>query len=478
MKKIFIIVSIFVMMVMLTSCSDSYDLYILNSSKEYEQALNETVKVYEEETGIKIKIETVPIDSNYERYLVSELDSRNPPDIYSVNSLYGLEYLVNNEQIMDISTSKNEKLKILQDGVEPQYKLTLEGTEYLIPYGIDSVGLIVNKQMVSDLFVEDAELVLADMKKATYYEFEYFVKSLDKYIKTGNLTTITLNGNPYNFKPEKTGLAQSLNSVFATPDSAYIYVDLLLNIPLATTFKTSEEVFNATPMQINKLAQPLRAYTKTLDLITSSMSNKAGVVKKGDQGKTGTYNYRQSIETFASNKSLLLVQKSSSYNDICELNSSMKNNLDIVPFKIVLESSDISTQVSVSQINNSITVFSPNYFAINSNSSKKEIEKATDFIIWLNTTPEGQECLINYLGLVPFSLNSDNQTELNSLMISTQQYIDDNQTIVATSQGLPANLTDIIFAKLTGIMLMEEWTSDTYTQMSNFIIGQWINSID
>jgi raffinose/stachyose/melibiose transport system substrate-binding protein len=464
-----------------STTKDSYDIYLFNSKLEIANSLDALAELYEQETGVKIKTFTPESGSDYMAQLNEQLDHKGAPSIFTLQGISELNEALLNESVLDFNTIDNTKFKIFQDSIPNELKLNMQSSSYGIPYGIDGYGFIVDRQLISDLFEQDVDVVIDDIIASDYYEFQNLVLTLEDYIRLDLKKDITLNFNKYTLQDNKSDLVKSLEGIFIVMGAEpWTYIDNAINIPLSTIFSSQMSVFYASALEIKDLYQPLRAYAKTLDLMTSYMIDQNGATTRSEEFINPSNNdFFNAIKIFSENKAMFMQSNSSIYNELLLLNEQQANRLEFIPIKNLLNQKNILVEKAVSDIYKSIPVSVTSYYAINGKSSKKEQELAMNFLLWLNRSDSGRNFILNSFNFIPYDGNEYNESVKNPLGNSILKYMSNNNTLSTPSLGMPHEvLQNIQFALKSDYMVQKIWTSDDYTDISNLIIDEWTNFIE
>ena len=459
--------------------SKDYDFYIFNSKGENAEAMQKAVDAYSEKTGFKVKVFSLGAGTNSSETLRAEMNSKNKPALFSIVNIRELEEWKEGGFALDLSTVEDADFKALHDDLADSLKLTSDGKSYGIPYNVEGYGYIVDTKMLADLFgPENVDELLADFKKASYDEFESFVEKIDAYIKTTKVDTVTLNGKKYTLLDEKTGLAKNLTGVFALAGSEkWTYGDHMINIALDAVFASPSEAKNADSATIDSLRNPFIAYAKALDFKSSYVAGDNGPLKRGSQMINSTTNgYDAAVERFANHKALFIKQGNWAYTNIEKSNSEIVDSLTFLPIKMPFNDADIKVKsLNAEKMNRSISVFVPNYYAINAKASKEEQEKAIDFLVWLNTTNEGKKFITEDMAFIPYNAEPSVTKLDNSLGDSIIQYMHSGDIITNAFAGTPSNWS----GETVGLEIMEkyltkeEWTEKDYEAIADYAIKSY-----
>lgn len=463
------------------SGNKDYDFYIFNTKGENAEAMQAAVDAYEAETGLTIKLFSLGSGTNSADTLRAEMNSKNKPAIFSIMNIQELAEWKEGGFATDLNTlTSNESFKALHDALPDNLKLTTDGTDsYGIPYNVEGYGYIVDTLMLADLFgADNVDAFLADCKLSTYDEFAAMVETLDDYIQNGTAGTVTVNGNDYALAAEKTGLAQNLTGVFSVAGSEkWTYGDHMVNIAIDTVFQNPSAAKNATAEELDQLKNPLIAYAKALDLKTSHVAGDSGPLSRGPEMINSTTNgYDPAVQKFADHKAIFMKQGNWVYTNIEKVNPEIVKTLTFIPVKMPFSQSDIKVSgLTVEQMERSIPVFVPNYYAINAKVSEEEQNMAMDFLVWLNTTEEGQKFITEDMAFIPYNADPSTTQLGNSLGDSIIQYMADGDTITNAYAGAPINWA----TETLGLEIMEkyltkaEWTEEDYNAIADYAISSW-----
>lgn len=414
------------------SSDNDYDFYIFNAKGENADALAAAVDTYEAETGLTIKIFSLGSGTPTEEALRVDMSSDHKPAIFGI--------------------------------MDPQ----------ALKEWVEGYGYIVDKEMIAALVGEDnVDSFIEKYKTATYDEFADFVEKVNAYIKDGKGNDFALSGQTFSLLAEKNEKAEKLEGVFSVAGSEkWTYGDHLINIPIDSVFPNVAAAVNATDEQLDKLYNPMVAYAKTLDLITSH-----AVSERGPEFINSTTNgYDAAVANFANGKTLFIKQGNWCYTNIKNANSEIVDTLTILPIKMPFEQGDIAVDgLTVEHMNSSIPVFCGNYYVLNKQVSQHELEEAQKFLVWLNTSEEGQHYVTEEMAFIPYNADPATTVLGNSLSDCIIGYMSEGNTLTNAYAGAPARWATEVF----GLKIMEEyltkpeWTEQDYEDIANYTIASW-----
>ena len=289
-------------------------------------------------------------------------------------------------------------------------------------------GYIVDTEMLAALFGEDqVEAFIAAFKTATYEEFEAMVHTLTAYIKEGTAGTVKLSGQEFALATEKTGKAASLEGVFSVAGSEkWTYGDHMINVAIDAVFENSVAASEATMEQLEAGKGAFEAYAKALDLKTSNATTERGP----ELINATTNGYDPAVATFANSKALFFKNGNWCYTNIEKANADIVDTLTFLPIKMPFTQDDIKVEgLTVEHMASSIPVFVPNYYCINDKVSDEEKELAQEFLVWLNTSEEGQKFVVEDMAFIPYNADPATTSAGYSLGDSIISYMAEGNTL-------------------------------------------------
>jgi raffinose/stachyose/melibiose transport system substrate-binding protein len=485
MKKLMVIAAVFAV-IMTVGCSKKsgkdYDIYWFNAKGENAAQVDALAKAYETETGVKIKTFSIGAGTEQNQPMMTEMNSKNPPTIFSLQGINTLAMWLEGGYVQDFSqVENNPTFTKLANNIGQDLRLTLGGsTNYGIPYNVEGYGYIVDKKMLGDLFgLSDVMPMIDDIKGATYTEWEGFVNAIDAWIKSPSASAVKLNGKSYNLASAKTDLSGRLNGVIVLMGAQrWTYGDHFVNIALNATFATVNDALNATEAQVRLIRGPMLAYAKALDFKTRHLAGKNGPAQRGqDLVSDANFGYDQTVQIFAEGKALLLKQGNWAYNNIAAVDKDAAGRLYFLPVKMPFTQADITVPgMTIEKMERSIPVFVPNYYAVNAMCPEEEKQKAYDFLVWMNTSPTGQKFIVDDMAFIPYNADPAVTQVPNSLGNSILDYMKHGDTIGDRYHGAPGtwpgdNLGAFIMERY---LVKPDWNAADYDIIADFAVNKWI----
>lgn len=464
------------------------ELYIYNSKGENAEQFEQIAKEYEKVSGIKVKVVTIGSGTDHMATLRAEINSKQPPDIFTVQSISELQEWKDGEIVVNFSDSEEltPEFKELAENIDSRLRLTTDGANsYGVPYCIEGYGYIVDKQMLADLFgLTETDDILKDIRLCTYEEWENLIKTTASYITTGQSAALTINGKLYNLASGKTGLAQNLTGIFAVAgdeNGKWTYSDHMLNVALNAVFENPAAAKLADEATIYSAQNALIAYAKALDLKTQYAAGENGMITRGSDMISTSNNYEAAIEKFTGSKAIFMKNGNWVYNDIKANNPEMAERLYFLPVKMPFNQEDITVEgYTVDQMNSTIPVFVPMYYAINNNVSTAHKQAAQDFLVWLNTSETGLKYITEDCAFIPYNIDAQTTTGNYSLATSIIDYFKLGSTLSDPYHGTPNSWSSNIVGKklYESYMTKEVWTEQDYKDIASYALKQWVDNLE
>ena len=459
-----------------------YDIYVYNSKGENAAQFAAMCAAYEAETGVRVKNFSIGSGQDHMETLRSEMNSRQMPSIFSIQGIKELAEWSQGGFALDLNTVTGGNFGKMASDIPLGLRLTSDGsTSYGIPYNVEGYGFIVDRDMLSEIFNPiPVDAVLADIKAASYEEWEALVKAIDAWIAYPRAMEVKLNGNTHKLAAKKGKLSEKLNGVFAVMGAEkWTYGDHFINVALNAVFANDIEANQADEATIKSLKGAFLAYAKALDLKTSYLAGARGKAVRGqDFVSSANFGYDQAVQIFADSKAVFFKQGNWAFGNIEAVNKAQAARLEFVPVKMPYQKQDIKRAdgTTVEMLNSSIPVFVPNYYAVNAMVPKSEQQKAFDFLYWMNNSETGKRFVVEEFAFIPYNADPTATTVPNSLGNSIIDYIASGHTLTAPYQGAPASWS----GDVVGLRVMESyltkrnWTKADYETIADYAIDQWI----
>lgn len=381
MKKIISVIMVAALLsTFLTACNgkktnnEAVIIRFLNFKPEVAKVYEEIARIYKEETGVTLIVETAA-SGNYEQTLSAKMGTDEAPTLFQINGPKGLENW--KEYCSDMSDTDLYKHLIDKD-----LALTDGGQVYAIPYVLEGYGIIYNEEITDKYFALD--------NRSTSF------KSMEEINNFEKLKELTED-------MQKNASSLGIEGVFASTSlktgEAWRWNSHLANIPIYYEFK--DKNIDLTSDATKKISFDYSENMKNIfDLyINNSVSDKKILGSKITD---------ESMAEFALGRCAMVQNGNWAWSQISDVKGNVvkEDKIKFLP---------IYTGVTDEE-NQGLCIGTENYFAINSKATDEEKRETSKFIYWLFSSDKGKEYVLNKLELIsPFDTFSENETPSDPL---------------------------------------------------------------
>ncbi len=372
-KLISILLSLFIFTSVFTACSRENNtgnntsaqkvttIRFLNFKPEVANVYDKIAKAYEQETGVKVVVETAA-SGNYEQTLTAKMGTDEAPTLFQINGPKGYTNWKN--YCADLSDT--ELYKHLTD---KNLAITVDGKVYGIPYVVEGYGIIYNKEITDKYFKsENKTTKLNSMEEIKSFSalkevVEDMQKNADKLGIKGVFATTSM----------KTG-------------EDWRWHTHLANIPVYYEFNK-----NNIDLSSEETAKIEFMYSENFKNIFDLYINNSTTDKK----VLGSKVVDESMAEFALGQCAMVQNGNWAWGQIKNVkgNTVKPENIKYLPIYMGFENEE----------NQGLCIGTENFFAINSKASEEEQKATEDFIYWLFSSEKGKTFVINELDLIsPF----------------------------------------------------------------------------
>jgi len=363
-KKIYLVFITILMILLSVSCvkeDDENTIRYLNFKPEIAGVFDEISSVYEEETGVKLIVETAASGS-YESTLQARMSTSEAPTIFQINGPVGYKSWKN--YCADLTDS--ELYKHLTD---KDLAIKSNGKVYGIPYVVEGYGIIYNKEITDAYF--------SSSWKSTSYT------SMDE---VNNFTKFKEVVEDMQANKDKLGITGVFASTSLKTGEDWRWQTHLANIPISYEFINNNVDLN-TDAYKEVTFQYSDNYKKIFDLyLENSVTNKT---------QLGTVTVSDSMSEFALGKCAMVQNGNWGASQVLNVtgNKVKEENIKFMPIYTNMEGEE--TQ--------GLSIGTEGFICVNSKASEEKQKLAKDFLYWLYSSEKGKDYVINKLGFIaPF----------------------------------------------------------------------------
>ena len=426
--------------------SSNYDFLIYNTEPSLEKCFEKLVDEYKNMSGIVPSVITKDVEMLYN----FNNNDENVPDIFMIKNSEELKSQNQYGNILDFLNASEKTFQEVMKGIPEMLRLKINSLNNCgVPLSINGFGWVVNKNLLSSIFGEEAyKNVINDLITCSYDDFVNFVND----IKSSNLTT--LNGNSYSINRKS---LESMIEVFSI--TADFSVPKLLNIVFAGAFESPSDLSYIE--NISNLTGKFSDWMHMLDIVTSNTAFKRGKdfisLDKNSRSKA--------IKDFSDGKFLFLLSDDSDFDEIKKTNSEVASHLMFIPIKIpnkVEENKDVNTN---------LTVYCPYYLSVNVKSPKSKF--AQDFLTWLVSSPSAKKYLLES-SCALYNVKDPGTVE-NSLTSSALNYLQSDNILAPIFQGIKKSWINAVSQQLAKQYLVtSSWNSSQFDSFDAYCIKKWL----
>lgn len=434
---LFLSICILLSVLTLTSCGNKSDaqVYFLNFKPESATAYEELAKIYEEETGVKVKVVTAAAN-NYEQTLKSEIAKSNSPTIFQINGPVGYDnwedYCLDLKDTKLYSFLSDQSLAIKDDG-----------GVYAIPYVVEGYGIIYNNAILEKYFS------LPNKKVNISSAAE--IKSFD-----------TLKAVVEDMTANKDSLG--IKGVFASTSLAsgedWRWQTHLLNIPLHYEFYEQDDAQNTSLLLLDADKIDFKYgknYSAIFDLYTNNSTTKKTLL--------GSKSVADSMSEFALGEAAMVQNGNWAWSQIAGVKGNTVKESDIKMLPIYTGIPGEESQ--------GISIGTENYFAINKKASAERREASIAFLEWLFSSETGKKYVTEKLGFItPFNTFTNNELPDDPLAKEISRYMSD-ETVTNTPWSFTGFPSDAFKKSVGGALLDYVQGDKSFDEVSKTIKDKW-----
>ena len=374
---------------LLVSCRRDETLTIryLNFKPESASIYTELAKAYEEETGVRVIVDTAA-NNEYESTLTSKMSTDEAPTLFQINGPRG--YANWKDYCADLSDT--ELYKHLTD---KSLAVTSGGKVYGIPYVVEGYGIIYNAAITDKYFaLKNRDTTFTSMDEINNFEkLSALVEDMQRHFK-------------------ELGIDGVFASTSMKAGDDWRWQTHLANLPIYYEFKS-----NKTDLTSDETKKISFEYAEKFKNIFDLYLNNSVT----DRKTVGTKTVTDSMAEFALEKCAMVQNGNWAWGQMADVsgNKVLAENVKYLP---------IYTGIAGEE-SQGLCIGTENFYAINSKASEQEQKAAADFIYWLYSSKTGKDYVTNKLGFIaPFDTFSDNERPSDPLAKEVLRWMNKENT--------------------------------------------------
>jgi raffinose/stachyose/melibiose transport system substrate-binding protein len=406
------------------------EVYYLNFKPEVSEIYDEIAKAYKEETGVTLKVVTAA-SGTYEQTLKSEIAKSDAPVLFQINGPRG--YANWADYCADLKDTE-----LYQHLSDKTLAVTVGDGVYGIPYVVEGYGIIYNNAIMDKYFALDGA-------KAT------------STAEINNFATLKAVVEDMTAKKDELGIKGVFSSTSLKPGEDWRWQTHLANVPIFYEIRDNNLDIKDTEAFREIKFQYSDNFKNIFDLYINNSTVEPTLL--------GSKSVDDSMAEFALGQSAMVQNGNWAWGQISGVDGNVVQAEDVKFLPIY-------TGVSGEE-NQSISVGTENFFAINSQASPEKQKLAADFIYWLYSSDTGKAFVTNDLKFIaPFDTFTEEEKPTDPLAKSLLSYMSNTDLynvawdfVVFPSQTFKDNFGGALLQYAQGTM---QWDD-----VKQLMIEQW-----
>ena len=355
----------------------------LNFKPENAKHYEELARLYGEETGVKVIVETAA-NNEYESTLAAKMSTDEAPTLFQINGPKG--YANWKDYCADLSDSE-----LYSHLTDKSMAVKVDGKVYGIPYVVEGYGIIYNKAITDKYFaLKNRNNNIKNMEEIdSFEELKSVVEDMQK-------------------NAQNLGIKGVFASTSLKTGEDWRWQTHLLNIPVYNELKT--EKIDPSSDDTKTLTFPnLDNFKKIFDLYINN-----SVV---DKKSLGTKTVTDSMAEFALEQCAMVQNGNWAWSQIADIsgNKVKSENIKYLPIYMDIDGEE----------KQGLCIGTENFYAVNKKATEAEQQAAMDFINWLYTSEKGKKYVVEKLGFIaPFDTFSEKETPTDPLAREVLSWLD------------------------------------------------------
>ncbi len=375
-------------LILLTGCGkDGEDAPVtvryLNFKPEIADKYKELAAAYEEQTGVKVIVETAA-NNTYEQTLTAKMATDEAPTLFQINGPRG--YANWKDYCADLKDTQ------LYSHLTDKGLAVKDGDKVVgIPYVVEGYGIVYNKAITDKYFaLENRTTTVSSMEEVTSFDtLKAVVEDMQK-------------------NAEALGIKGVFASTSLKSGEDWRWQTHLANIPI-----THEFTKNNVDLTSKDTGKITFEYADNFKNIFDLYINNSVTDKKLLGSKTVV----DSMAEFALEQCAMVQNGNWAWSQIAQVsgNKVAADNVKFLPIYTGVEGEEKL----------GLAVGTENFYAINATASEKEQQAAADFIYWLYSSDMGKKYVVNEFGFIaPFDTFQDTERPSDPLAKEVLRWMD------------------------------------------------------
>lgn len=357
------------------------EVYYLNFKPEVSEIYDEIAKAYEEETGVTLKVVTAA-SGTYEQTLKSEIAKSDAPVLFQINGPRG--YANWADYCADLKDTE-----LYQHLSDKSLAVTVGDGVYGIPYVVEGYGIIYNNAIMEEYFAMDGA------KAASMEEIN-------------NFETLKAVVEDMTAKKDALGIKGVFSSTSLKPGEDWRWQTHLANVPIFYEIRDNDLDIKNPDDFLEIKFQYADNFKNIFDLYINNSTVEPTLL--------GSKSVDDSMAEFALGQSAMVQNGNWAWGQISGVDGNvvLAEDVKFLPIYTGMAGEE----------NQSISVGTENFFAINSQASPEKQKLAADFIYWLYSSDTGKDFVTNDLKFIaPFDTFTEEEKPTDPLAKSLLSYM-------------------------------------------------------
>lgn len=408
------------------------NVYYLNFKPEVSEYWESIAEIYQQETGISVKVVTAA-SNTYESTLMSEMDKSAAPTLFQINGPVGYQNW--KDYCMDLSETNLYKWLL-----DKSLAISDGDNVYGIPYVVEGYGIIYNQEIMDRYFALDGA-VITDINEVTNFE------------------TLRAMVMDMQARKNEVGIEGVFASTSLLPGEDWRWQTHLANIPIYYEFM-DKDVVDADELDFSYSDN----FKQIFDLYLNNSCTEPALL--------GSKTVGDSMAEFALGKVAMVQNGNWAWSQIDGVKGNIvkAENVKFLPIYTGVDGEE----------KQGLCTGTENFFCVNSKASEADRKATIDFLEWLFSSEGGKYAITEDFGFIaPFSTFGEADKPVDPLAQEVLRYMEDSSLTsvpwnftVFPSQTFKDNFGAALLEYASGTM---DWNKVVSTFISEWKNEKWIN---